>query len=380
MAEQQNVTPMNPPLASRSHAGMTERDLIAGFERILDAPPELAPEDSSAEQEANAKAKPAPREEAPAPEAEGEPETEAEPQAEAEEAEAEPQEAADAESEVEVADTFDGLAEQLGVDPKELSEHVKVTVKVDGKTKTVSLNEALGGFQLESAYRQKSSALAEERRTFEQERESFNSKRQQDAEALAAILQYAENLIAGEQHAIDPSLRETDDIEYMRQTHRVRERREQLGELYGQLGKMLQAQQTEQQQKMQGYLADQARQLGELMPEWAADPAKGAKAVTETRDWARNQYGFTADEVNQMMDARVLKAFADLRRLTDQQGKAPLARKKLKTLPKAIKPGAGRDAQEDNRDRVADAANRFRRTGGKDTEAGVEYLKRAGIV
>ena len=316
-------------------------------------------------QEANEQANPEPPAKA-AEEADDEPQEsarEAEAEPEKEEAEAEPQEQESEQDEtVEVAETLDGLANQLGVDAKDFMNHVKVQAKIDGQVKTVTLGEAVAGFQLESKYRQNTQALAAERKTFEQERESFQAERQQSAQMIATLAQEAERAIVGEEKSIDPALQETDPDRYMLLREQARDRRDQLAALHNGLARIQQQLADEQADQQRTFVSEQANKLAELVPEWGADPGEGKKQLAQLRDWAMETYGYSREEADLMYDARTILAFRDLKRLKDLETKVPTMRKKLHKLPKTVKAGAGRDAKDQQRDKATASLKRARKS------------------
>ena len=351
-------------------------EVAQGIAAMLDR--EQSPETTAPETPANVQANPESAEDGATEGADGEPsDTEAR-EAEGETPEADGQDGeTSSEDAVEVANTFEGLADQLGVDEAAFSEHMQIPVKIDGQTKAVSLAELRAGYQLESKYRSNSTALAEERRTFEAERDGFQNERQQNAQLFQAMAAHAEQLIVGQEQAIDPSLEHTDPEQFLMQKNAARERREQLQMLYGGLNQTTQQMAQQTQASQAAYVNQQAARLAELVPEWGADPDKGRKEIGELRTWAADRYGYERAEVDQMFDARTIKVFADLRRLTDLEKKVPTMAKKLKALPKAVKPGAARDRGDAQRERTAKSLNKLGQTGHTDDFA--EMLLASGI-
>jgi hypothetical protein len=64
-----------------------------------------------------------------------------------------------------------------------------VTVKIDGKTEQIPLEEAIKGYQRQADYSRKTAALAEERRSFDQDRQAVIQERTQYAHLLTALQQ-----------------------------------------------------------------------------------------------------------------------------------------------------------------------------------------------
>jgi hypothetical protein len=370
--EAQQIAPETaPPPPTGS---LSEADIVAGIEQALATEP--APETDA--QEANAQPNPEPNPDGAAEGGDGEPGS-AEETVEAQEADAETKEAGESEAEdtVEVPDTFDALAESLEVDAADLGQHLKVQVKVDGKTQQVPLADVVASYQLGTVHQNKNHALADERRAFDSERETFTNERQQMSQLVAALAQQAESLVAGEEQALDPRMREEDPERYLLESDRIRARREQLNGVYGGLQHVQAQQQAEAQQIQAQYVQSQAQLLAEAVPEWASDPATGQKEIATLRQWAGEQYGFTAEEVNGMFDHRTIKMVRDLHTLKALEGKAPALKKKLAPLPKVVKPGAGTDASERKRDASVTSLKRWQKSG--NDRDGAAALIAAGI-
>ena len=127
-----------------------------------------------------------------APRVEGEPE--AAPEQEAAEDTSEQQDASEDHGDtVEVPDTWQGLAEHLGVDPDDLLGHLRMEVKdADGKPVTMSLADMARGTLAQQDYTRKTQAHAEERREFQarvqQEQQALSAKHQQLDSVLNALI------------------------------------------------------------------------------------------------------------------------------------------------------------------------------------------------
>ena len=76
----------------------------------------------------------------------------------------------------------------------------KFTVKIDGEAHEVTLEEALKGYQRESDYRQKTMALAEQRKAFEQRQKEIFDVGQSRLVEIAAMGQFLEQQLVGKYH------------------------------------------------------------------------------------------------------------------------------------------------------------------------------------
>ena len=280
---------------------------------------------------------------------------------------------------VEVPETIGAWAEELGVDAEALAAHVKVQVKVDGAVRDVPLSDVVKNYQLEGHWQRKDMALADERRAFDDARQAFNAEYQRTSQVLHALAQQAEHLIAGEMQALNPELEKDDPIEYARQERAIRQRREYLNQLYGGIGNVLQYAQGQQFQQHEALREFHARNLAEKVPEWGSDPYKAQREIGELRALARGA-GFSQAETDNLIDHRTILLLRELKQLREQKAGVPLARKKLKTLPKIklTRPGAGQGAGGDRAATTKVALKKLRQTG--DWRDGADALMGLGIV
>jgi hypothetical protein len=79
--------------------------------------------------------------------------------------------------------------------------------------------------------------------------------------------------------------------------------------------------------------------------------------------------GFTQQDMKGIVDARIMDVLYDGYRYRALQKSKPAVTKKLKTLPKVVKPGAARDKGEINQDRRTAKVRRLAKTGSRDAAA-----------
>ena len=218
-----------------------------------------------------------------------------------------------------VPNTVEGLAEAIGITAQELSEHLRVTVKVDGKEQVVTLAEAVKGQQLEADYRSKTSELAETRRAFasqvEQAQQALNAKARQLDELTTAVFS---QLDLGPDDAALNKMLDPNDPSYDPNGHylQTQARNAKLAVL----NKARQArqadfekQEAERQALNAKYRKDQQDALLREYPE-IKDRAKLREFEDETRSTLMAHYGFADEEVTRFMrtfDARQVKIVRD---------------------------------------------------------------------
>ena len=95
------------------------------------------------------------------------------------------------------------IAEALEMSPEEFAASIKTSVKVNGEEMEVSLAELQKGYQMESDYRQKTAALAEQRKAFEEQTQAKLQEISQNVEQSTSIVDMIEQQIVNEYEGID---------------------------------------------------------------------------------------------------------------------------------------------------------------------------------
>lgn len=192
-------------------------------------------------------------------------------------------------------------AEDEEADDDEAELPAEVTVKIDGKSEKVSLDEVIKGYQRQADYTRKTEALAHERRAFfEQEVAPVREERQTYAQLLAAMEQ---QLTAAPQVDWD-RLWQEDPIEWVRQRELHKDKETKLSAArYEQ--QRLQAQQIEeQQQHLARHLKQEKQRLTDLIPE-AADATRWEPLRQQIREYGLKA-GYSPEELGQAYDARAI--------------------------------------------------------------------------
>lgn len=285
------------------------------------------------------------------------------------EADAEDQPEADADAEAEeAADDGDDTEEGDSEDDADAEEDVPAeqlfTVKVDGRDQQVPLSELLRGYSGQAYIQQGMKQVASARQEVEQVFTALQTERQQ-------LAQFAQAAATGQlplqpPQMPDEALLRTDPIGYL-------EARVQFDKdlaTYQQTQAAMQEMSTRaaqaEEQARRAYLAEQHRQLQQLIPAFAK--AETAKAMKEELIRTGTEvYGFTPDELRGVSDhrhLRVLHDAAQYRRL--MAGKKPAA---VKVEPKRdaavpyVKAGAKASPDVGKKVKAEKAKAQMRRTG-----------------
>lgn len=236
-------------------------------------------------------------------------ETEAQPEPQ----EAEP-EAAEAEAEVETEEQGEPEAEP-----------VFEIETVDGKQQ-LTLSQLKEGAMLKADYTRKTMALAEDRKAVEAVKSEVSDLKQRLSDALV-------------QWAV-PAQQEPDWAELAAKLPPQEFNRQRA--MWDQRQKQAQMAQAAHQQLRAAQHAETVKRETELLlqarPEWR-DPVKQNEAVREIGEVGKT-YGFSTDEIAQVLDHRMLLVLADAAAYRKLKETQPAVTKKVAAAPVALKPGA----------------------------------------
>ena len=256
-----------------------------------------------------------------------------------EESEEETETAASVDDESEVQDASDEEStEEQSEDEEEQKEEDQpqtVTVKVDGKDVTVTLDELQKGYSRTQDYTRKTQQIAEVRKQVEAETQAVRAERAQYAQLLGAL---QAQLQAAEPQVDLDRLYQEDPIEWVRQKEVLRERQEKALAIQAEQQRLAQLQQAEQARATEEYLLQQKEALLAALPEWK-DPKKAQVEKALVVESAKAA-GFTEDDLKNVYDHRLVlllrKAGLYDQMMSKRQGIKPV----VTNGPRPAKPGA----------------------------------------
>ena len=210
-------------------------------------------------------------------------------------------------------------------------------VKVGKEEVEVPLDELLKGYSRTADYTRKTQEIADQRKAVEAEKakiEEASKLRDTYAQRLGIIEQTLKPQDSGEDLA---SLKETDPIGYAVKVAEQAEREKQLSAVRAEQQRIAQQQQSEQQERLKSYLAQEAQKLAEAIPEMN-DPAKGQAIRTDIRNFAQ-KLGYSEQELSQVYDSRAVTALYKAMQYDKLMSGKGDATKKVQQAPKMLKPG-----------------------------------------
>ena len=219
-----------------------------------------------------------------------------------------------------------------------------VTVKVNGEEREVPLSEAIAGYSRTEDYKQKTAALAQDRRTFEAQRANIDAdlKAEYANQLEQATKTFAEfDPVLQEARKIDwDRLKATDPAAYVQASDAVNQRLGLIDQMQAQVATARQeAQQHSERQEQQDRAQrfdTAAEKIVEAMPE-LADEAKFQAFASDAIGHLKGE-GFSPEEIAGVLDHRVL-TLADKARRWDAYQAAQKSLPQKKIVPRStIKP------------------------------------------
>jgi hypothetical protein len=241
----------------------------------------------------------------------------------------------EAEYEPDESDDEDDAAEQDDGDEKPAA----YTVKVDGVDTEVTLDDLTRSYSGQAYIQKGMQETAEGRKQFQTDMAAFQADQQRFAEAVHKL--QSDGLKAQPQKP-DSKMLETDPIGYMRAQAQYDVEVADYTAQQTQLSETETRSRAYQDQQSQADMQKQAARLVELIPEFA-DPAKATALKSKLVEVGQSAYGYSAEELQGLTDARAVSVLNDAMRWRELQS-GTAAAKKTPTPQKSVKP-TGRRSQ-----------------------------------
>lgn len=225
-------------------------------------------------------------------------------------------------------------------------------VKVQGQELEVSLDELKSGYSRDSDYRQKTHALAEERRMLDEQKTSLSQSYDGKLKELTDLIGAAESYIGQSSKEDLQKMYEEDPTQAAKIDFQQRQQRESFNNLKQQ-AEVVKLQQYNQ------YLDEQKRLAATKIPEYS-DPVKGVTFKNQMKN-TLSEYGFNDQEIGSLADHRFLMVLKDAMEYKNLKSK-PVTNKKVTTAPKVVKSGTPK-MEDSRRAAVKQKIGRLRRSG-----------------
>jgi hypothetical protein len=237
-----------------------------------------------------------------------------------------------------------------------------IRTKVDGKVDFVPLKDITASYQMEKHLQEKIRTVAEDKKQFEQVKTTETGKLQTAVTEAVSMMQSMEQQMFSEYQGVDfNAIKRDDPGRWSAMQHDIAQKQQQLGQVKGKLGQIIQAQQQEQlattENEKKAKILAETELLVDKLPSWA-NPETAATEI-KTLIPIAEQLGFTEDEVYALDDHRMVLLLRMASKAQGVEETTSIVKKKLKSIPKITKPGAKPSTTSKKSDR--DKAQRISR-------------------
>lgn len=269
-------------------------------------------------------------------------------------------------------ESLNELAEAAEMKFEDFMDVVKTDVTVNGKTEAVNLKELRDGYQKHSDYRRKTTDLSEQRKAFESERVVAQKSIDDQAIQLNSLIDKAQQTLTADVQAINwEELRELDPGDYAAKKQDFLERQHSLGQIrqdaVTSFEKRLDEQKKKDDEAFKEFQSKEHNLLLDIIPEWK-DSAKFQKESEAIQGYLKKS-GFEDKDMSSLADHRIALLARKAMQFDAIQKNGSIAQKKVKTLPKLIKPGHKKSKGEINAGTRKVKMDRLRKTGKVDDAA-----------
>ena len=231
-----------------------------------------------------------------------------------------------------------------------------VTARIDGEEVEITIEEAVAGYQRQSAFTKRMQQLASDRKAFEAEAAQTKQMRDAYAQGLTELSEQLQSMQADEPDW-DRAYDELDAKEYARLVQVYNQRKEHSALVEQERQRIAQEQNMEHQQLWQRHLKNEGERMIEVIPAWADNAVRDSERK-QVIQYAQT-LGYTAQEISQASDHRAVKALYDSWKLSQINQSAGVAKKKVRKAPKMAKAGTPRAKGESQTRRKKQLANRL---------------------
>jgi len=319
----------------------TSDDIIDGIAAILDSEQDIEEPKGEAQEEETATVTDD------ADDLEEKPDEELEDDSDEDESEGEEEETTQEATEDGLELSTEEFAELLGIDGKSLKVNeegaVLIKTKVGDEEENVPLNDLIKSYQTDKHVTQKSQAVSEAQKAFEQERIDYVNQATERLNQAAGLMQVLEKEMVGDYQAVNwEQLRVTDPAEYAARRQEFSDKQNNLEAMKNQLASGAQSLTEEQNREMDikrnEHLAEQGELLLAAIPEWN-DPEVAKEEKSAIGEFMVSKYGFTDEDLQGLTDHRAILIVRDAMKYREGKTKVDVATKKVRKLPKISRPG-----------------------------------------
>ena len=186
---------------------------------------------------------------------------------------------------------------------EEQNEPQLYSVKINGEDVEVTIDELQSSYSRQADYTRKTQELAKKRLAVE-EQKSEVAKNEAIYKELLPKMEAALSESLGDEPNWE-TLYSNDPIGYVRERDLWNEKQQKLQAVQAEQARLQEEDQVKQQEQIQKYMQYGEKQILNHVPEWKDNTIQQEEKLA-IRDHAINDLGFTAEEINQVYDYRLL--------------------------------------------------------------------------
>lgn len=190
-----------------------------------------------------------------------------------------------------------------------------IKAKIDGKEEVVNVNELLTGYRNNRYNTQKSQALSEEYKQFQESKETVAKMYQEKVSDIEQLLEYTKAQMLRDYQVVNwDNLRATNPAEYAAMVQDFNLKNTEFDNLLSALAQEKEKISGQQQEEFKRSLESRNKEQMEITlrnnPEWN-NPEKMKQAVSDLANFVVDSYGFTQQDFMSINDARIIEVLKD---------------------------------------------------------------------
>jgi len=234
------------------------------------------------------------------------------------------------------------------------------TVTIDGEEQEVTLDELQAGYRRHADYTRKTQQLAEERTQFQQESQTSQQEREQYKHLVTALGDKLKSMTGDEPDW--QKIAAEDPAGYVQQKAAWDHRQSQIQAADQESERLRQEDIGHQQQNYQQYMVQQRTALLSARPE-LSEPDKAQAFFGNINKYAKQEYGFTDQELSTVLDHRFLLMAEKARQFDELQATGEPKAKRVAKRRAPLKPGVRKTDRSAANTAIRNAQKRLERTG-----------------
>lgn len=273
------------------------------------------------------------------------------------------------------------LAQYLGIDESKLDvsdDGLIVKTKIDGEEGRAKFADLIKSYQLEGHLNKQNIAVSEKQKALEARQAEIERLAGEKLNRLEDLSRMAYNKLLSDYNAINwQELRQDDPAEYAARQNDFQRAQNEINQAFNQVQYERQQQAVKQQESYQNYLSREAGKLVEMIPSWSNSEI-AQKEKSDIAAYAKSDLGFSADEISNIGDSRIVNMMRKAMLYDKLQSTKPTIEKKVKSAPKLVKAGQSSNSGDRNIADMNKVKAEIVKSGGK--KGVTDYLMKKGII